>query len=88
MTPPTSPTSGSDAARQAADQPLADTPSDRLDGEPTWVADELHLLRLLCQLTDYEVTGALAANPAIATFRSGDGPRAPASHDPQPGQPA
>ena len=52
------PTSSANAAGGAADQRLLEMPAACRESEPTWVADDLHLLRLVCQLTDYEVAGA------------------------------
>jgi hypothetical protein len=75
-TPPTS----------AHDERLPEAPLDRIESEPTWVADDLHLVRLVCQLTDYEVAGTTTDDSGIAAFGIGDRPRAPRLHDRPPGQ--
>jgi hypothetical protein len=52
------PPSSADAAGGAGGQRL----SERRESEPICVADELHWLRLVCQITDYEVGDAPRAD--------------------------
>jgi hypothetical protein len=51
MTIPRPPTASKDTAGPRSSA----IPLEAGEREPTWVADDLHLLRLVCQITDYEV---------------------------------
>lgn len=53
MTSPRPPTTSTDTAGARSSA----IPFEAGEREPSWVADDLHLLRLVCQITDYEVGG-------------------------------
>jgi hypothetical protein len=77
------PSTSTNAAGDADDRRLLEAPPERCESEPSWIADDLHLLRLVCQITDYEV----ASTPGDEWILGAAGPAKRAAVPGSPGPP-